>query len=293
MHRFTLYGLEVESALDLPGAMPGHRHGPADVRISFADLPEELENTPGGHGDGAGGFLLNVRGTGRYWIVSGSEIRVEREAGGQMSHLRLYLMGSALGALLYMRGFLLLHANAVVIADQAVALAGPSGSGKSTLAMAFSKAGHPVLTDDVCAIAPDGQVEPGWRRMRLWDDAMAMFDLDPADHPRSFEGDPDYRKHDVPPVSDLPMAAPMAAILLFDPDEKEAIRPLGPSEAAIGLIANLYRGEYLESLSARDEVVKSCATLAARVPVYRFSRSEGLDGVAGDVERIAALISGT
>ena len=54
--------------------------------------------------------------------------------------VRLYLLGTCMGALLFQRKLLPLHGSAVVINGKAYAFVGDSGAGKSTLAAAFSKA---------------------------------------------------------------------------------------------------------------------------------------------------------
>src|SRR5687767_37791 len=64
-------------------------------------------------------------------------------------NLRLYLLGSAFGALLHQRGLLPLHANAVEIDGKAVAFMGASGEGKSTLAAWFHDRGFNIIADDV------------------------------------------------------------------------------------------------------------------------------------------------
>lgn len=53
-------------------------------------------------------------------------------------------------------GGLLVHSAAVAVGGAGLLFAGPSGSGKSTLSAMALGAGHPVLSDDLNAIVPDG-----------------------------------------------------------------------------------------------------------------------------------------
>ena len=95
-----------------------------------------------------------------------------------------YLLGPVLGFVLRLRGATCLHASAVAVDGQAVALAGSPGAGKSTTAAAFAQRGFSVITDDVLALAEDGedfQVQPGYPRLNLWSDSVgALFGSDEA-----------------------------------------------------------------------------------------------------------------
>jgi hypothetical protein len=55
-----------------------------------------------------------------------------------------------------LRGLEVLHAGAVVVAGEGVALSGPSGSGKTSLALALQRRGAELLADDVVAVERAG-----------------------------------------------------------------------------------------------------------------------------------------
>jgi len=63
--------------------------------------------------------------------------------------VRLYLLGSAWGALCYQRDLLVLHASAVRVDGRAVAFCGRPGMGKSTLAAWLAESGHALVSDDL------------------------------------------------------------------------------------------------------------------------------------------------
>jgi hypothetical protein len=66
--------------------------------------------------------------------------------------LTTYLLGQVLSFSLLSRGTEPLHATAVIVDGEAVALLGDCGYGKSTLGAAFLARGFPILTDDVLAL---------------------------------------------------------------------------------------------------------------------------------------------
>ncbi|MDX8394562.1 MAG: hypothetical protein R8K21_08285, partial [Mariprofundales bacterium] len=85
---------------------------------------------------------LNVPDIARFLISNGNSITVESAKNSDPQSIRLFLLGSCLGAILHQRGMLILHANAIRFDDGCVLFAGTSGQGKSTLAAAFHHRGH-------------------------------------------------------------------------------------------------------------------------------------------------------
>ena len=88
----------------------------------------------------------------RYLVSGGCEIIIEPHPTATEKDVRLFLLGSAMGALLLQRGIWPLHGSAIAGRSGAALFVGVSGSGKSTLVGAFHQRGFQVLADDVCAI---------------------------------------------------------------------------------------------------------------------------------------------
>ena len=125
------------------------------MAIAFGTLPDSLPNVKG---KGVcfqatnGKLLLVVPDIAKYLISHGDTVIIDHHPDADDDELRLFLLGSAIGALLHQRDFLVLHANAIVVDGGAVLFMGKSGVGKSTLAAAFNQLGYPIAADDICAI---------------------------------------------------------------------------------------------------------------------------------------------
>lgn len=78
-------------------------------------------------------YRFHIPEAGRYQASYGREIVVTPAPGAGMREVRLFLLGSAWGALCYQRGLLILHASVVHVGDSCVAFCGAMGSGKSTV----------------------------------------------------------------------------------------------------------------------------------------------------------------
>jgi len=149
---YHAYGLNIRSDLELPLLLPGK--GNPDVTISYGTVPDSLPDVKGKgicFQAAKGELLLNVPNVAKYLIKNGDTIIIERHPETDADSVRLFLLGAAIGTLLHQRGFLVLHANAIVVDGGAVLFMGESGVGKSTTAAAFNQKGYAIAADDVCA----------------------------------------------------------------------------------------------------------------------------------------------
>ena len=115
MTRYTAHGLQIDSEILLPELLPGS-NGPADVRIRYAPVPTSLPDPLGEGGNFQAAqdkLLLVVWDVARYLVVKGQEILIEPFPNCPENGLRLFLLGSAFGALLHQRGLLVMHASAI------------------------------------------------------------------------------------------------------------------------------------------------------------------------------------
>ena len=300
-HCYRLFGLRVASEIELPelfetGLDAGD--GPADVTIVrgvvAAAGPQAVDGVVAA-GDGA---TLEVPDVARFHVVGGKTITVSALPGTPEANVRLFLLGSASAILIYQRGLLPLHANAIEIDGRAVAFLGESGAGKSTLAAWFNDRGARILSDDVCVVGfGDGGGEcavplamPGLPRYRLWRDALERSGRDAADHPRSYFGDDKYEKFDVavPVAKSTAVPLPVAALYVLEQGEEFSVEPLVGIAATQALFAHSYRGGYLSVIGGQEAHWWSCVRLIQSVPVFSAQRRWN---VAAMDEQNAALLN--
>jgi hypothetical protein len=149
-YTYFAYGLRFESSFPLPELRPVPCSTP-DITIGYGDVPSSLSN-PTAHGvawqAAPGQLLVSVDEVARYLILENREIRVQPLPGASTDDVRVFLLGSVLGALLQSRQMLVLHASVIATRRGAVLFMGPCGAGKSTLLGAFLTAGYTMLADD-------------------------------------------------------------------------------------------------------------------------------------------------
>ena len=153
-YRCSIYGLGVVANKIIPG-VPASATAPEDLRISFGSLPSWLhdatqtETYVADYKDECGNPVLRVFRVleGRYYrfnYADRTEFLVDREGAEiwaqwpeplTLEDAATYLLGPVMGFVMLLRGVVCLHASAIAIGDEAIALVGPAGSGKSTTAL--------------------------------------------------------------------------------------------------------------------------------------------------------------
>lgn len=286
-HRYRLFGLSVLSEVPLPELVPDPGAGPPDVRIRLGTIAAFPDAPAGMRIDGEDALLV-IPAAGRFLARGGREMVVEPGEGVSPRNLRLYLLGSAFGAILHQRGLLPLHANAVVVEGRAIGFMGHPGAGKSTLAAWFHDRGFDVLADDVCVVTTgaDGVplAYPGIPRLRLWREALEAGGRDASGYERAFD---DMDKYTVPTdLERILPAVPLSHLYLLEKAEGEpSVARLEGSAAVEAMIANTYRGAYVRMMGTTRNHLLACADLARTVPVFRAKRRWGYDSF--DVEGAA------
>ena len=274
---YSLFGLRVRSEIPLPElfeALPG---GAADVTITLGAVPV-IDGSDGRPAVDGEALLLHISGIARYRIAGGDTIVVDPEPGVPDRNIRLYLLGSAFGALLHQRGLLPLHANAIEVDGKAVAFMGASGAGKSTLAAWFHDRGHRVISDDVCVVCfkDDGRpfACPGLPRLRLWQDALELGGRGAEEFERSYAGSEKLNKFDVPitPGSAGRNGFELAAIYELVKAETFAIDRLEGLDATEAVFAHTYRGGFLAATKGERGHWEASLRLVRGTPIYRLTR---------------------
>lgn len=284
---YTGYGLLVDSDLPLPelGPAPEPR-GVPDVLIRTGPVRPpgpDATTLPLGlwlDGDRIG---VDVPDVGRLISEAGHRITVDALPGTPPDVVRLFLLGTAFGALMLQRGHLVLHGNAFRVGDACAVVLGHSGAGKSTLAAEMHRRGHDVLSDDVVPIDADGRALPGWPRLKLWQDALDRLGRDSGDLRRIRE---EHAKFHVP--LDRPELGPLPVRWLYALDRHDGplrITPVTGAAVFTTLHEHSYRNELLVGAHRRTHLARSAA-LAATTRLARVDRPRGVDSVVASADAI-------
>ena len=225
---------------------------------------------------------FHVAGIGTYSVWAGRLIEITLLPNAGERETRLFLLGSAWGALCYQRGILALHASVVAVQGQAVAFCGVSGAGKSSIAAWLVAQGYPLIGDDLChfASSPQAGVFPAMPRLKLWRNALDHLgwatDGLQRDHFRMEKFHVGASAGQALSQTMNPQAAhapiPLRAIYLLRWGELDIVRLTGLAALSQLIESATYRPELLEPMDAMAAHWQRCFALARQVPVYRFTR---------------------
>lgn len=296
---YYCYGLTFDSELPLPELLPATQRlalgTHSDVTIKFGNIAEE--GLPGGKQ--LGPFLwvtdqslwLQVPNVARFLISNGNQIVIDSEKGVDEDSIRVFLLGSGLGVLLFQRGQLVLHGNAIRIADQSMVCVGHSGSGKSSLAAGFAKRGYDILADDVVAVDENCYSLSGFPRLKLWQDTADALQINTIDMRRVR---PELEKFNYPIHNQFSnQSLPIRWIYILGSHKTseikfEAIRGLQRFNA---LRNNTYRIRFMEGQLLKVQHLKRCGQLAGRIHLSSVLRPDDgfelealIDSILADIE---------
>jgi len=196
-YRCSIYGLGIVTNSIIPG-VPASTIASEDLRISFGSLPAWHHEANAAQAEPC--YIADYKSEcgepalrvfrlleGKYYRFdyadqtqfvidrAGTQVWAEWSAPLTLEDTATYLLGPVLGFVMLLRGIVCLHASAIAIGNEAIALVGPAGSGKSTTAAAFAERGYSVLAEDVVTLE-DRQdqflVRPGYPCIRLWPPAV-------------------------------------------------------------------------------------------------------------------------
>lgn len=277
--RYSAYGLTIQSQVTLPELIPSiSLSEDADVHISIGCVVKNgLEE-----GKQLGPFLwvtqntlwLQVPRVARFLVSDGRKILVDPEPGIDEDSIRVFLLGSAFGALLFQRGYLVMHGNAIRIGDQCLICVGPSGAGKSTLAAGFMQRGYAILADDVVPVNEHCHALPGFPRIKLWQDAADKLQIDTQQLRRIR---PEMEKFNQPVLDQFAhQALPVRWVYLLGSHKspETTFEPINGMQCFQPLRDNTYRVRFLEGMALRSEHLKLCGKLAGQIRLARITRPD-------------------
>ena len=293
MKKYLAYGLVFQSDINLKPLTPVSDDIPHQVVIRCTDVPESgLKVAAVRRGlaqIGDNEVWVNIPDIARMQISDGKEIRVQPCDNADEQSIRLYVMGSAIGAILHQRGFLVLHANAIKVGEGAVLFAGISGAGKSTTAAVFHQQGYPVISDDVVAVDAAGNVVGGFPQIKLWEDTLESLEIprEPLSRIRL-----EIKKYSFPLPQNVEQSLlPIRAIYTLasanenQPDQFDFTVLEGIAKFN-HLKAHTYRRHFMEGMGLRPRHLRLCSALAGKVHMARLIRPTAHFNAPQLVERV-------
>jgi len=205
---------------------------------------------------------------------NGASVTLSPSPGVENSDLTHLLLDHVIPRLLDLRGYLVLHAGAVLANGHVIAFVGESGAGKSTLSTYFHLRGGRLLSDDGLIIEAENNTSlalPTYETLRLWPDSYRkLFDASSAYSVRDAGGgkiNPVFNDA----ATSVCCPRPLAAIFLLSREGGAAlsIRPVDPADACMAIVANSFQLDSSD-LERASQRLKQAADISRHTPVFKL-----------------------
>jgi len=277
LYQYRIYELIIQSELELPDLLEDYS-SQADVVIKYGEVPSELTN-PKSQGvlyeANREEFIFRFPKIGSFSVKRGSEIIIQPADSANPSEIRVFLLGSVMGALLHQREIFPIHGSTINTSKGAVIISGRSCTGKSTLAAAFYKAGFEVIADDVSVIKSnfDGGfiVVPGIPYLKLWKDSLDELGINgKLERVRD-----DIEKYKLPLSGVSPLKSHVVKkVIILSIKNSSGIQhcEIRGSEKFAILRNNSYRAQFIYGLDQTESHFEMLSNLSRTIKLIRVER---------------------
>ena len=289
-HTYTAFGLNFVSTIPLP-ELGDETDGAPDVTIGYGEVPEALSSASdfgiAWQAD-AENHLLTISEVARYLVRKDREVIIDPMPGATEADIRVFLLGSVLGAILHTRKMLVLHSSAIETRNGAVLFMGDSGMGKSTTLGAFVKRGYSMLADDKACITlnRDGvaQVIPSFPTVKLTKEAVDKLEF----KLNGLKPGTGIGKYVIPVkrFCDKPRKVHRAYLLRQHNIDEVVLKSLDSFSGFEALNSSTYRRKFIHTNERRLAHFRMLGVLSAQTSVTEVSRPVNKDLIKQVVDRI-------
>ncbi|PFE04354.1 aldolase [Bacillus cereus] len=277
---YKAFGLTLLSEIPLP-ELPqlNNYENEVDVRIETADLSKlwkELSSKKSAFVVEEELVMFQIPETATFCIQNGEKIIVSPMEGSDQDKIRLYILGTCMGALLMQRKILPLHGSAIAINGKVYAFVGRSGAGKSTLASALLSKGYQLLSDDVIAVSLSEDnipfVTPSYPQQKLWKESLDQFGMETTHYQPLFERETKYAV----PVSSSFFNEPLPLAGVFElvktENENVEIQRIEGLERLRTLLRHTYRNSLIPRLEMMEWHFMNSTNIVNKVEMFQLRR---------------------
>jgi hypothetical protein len=277
---YKAFGLNMASYIPMPELLQMTEHGNnIDIVIAKADLSQlwiKLGTDQNKFVVKENLVLFQVPDTATFSIQDGKRIMVSPMNGVDEAKIRLYILGTCMGALLMQRRILPLHGSAIAINGKAYAFVGDSGAGKSTLASAFLSRGCQLISDDVIAVTISQDqiplVMPAYPQQKLWQESLMEFGMETSRFQSIFQRETKY----IIPVPTKFIAEPLPLAGIFElskiASEGVEIHLIQGLARLHTLFCQTFRNSFLARLKLLEWHFNTTTMISNRIDLYQLRR---------------------
>ncbi len=278
-HFYKIFNLVLASQIECPELISIDAQN-ADITVFIGNVPKNLqyiERQEENRQINSTQLLFKVKDVANFLVENGCKITICPAVSSTPSHLiRLFLLGSALGAAQHQRNRLTLHASALSNGTDAIIICGRSGAGKSTAANQLIQHGYQLISDDLAVIDfknKDAWVMPAYPQSKVWADTARKLNIKTNGLKRVREGLDKFAYPLQKQFYSEPCKISKVVVLEKSTIDSPRKLTLKPVEKIFFLKKYTYKKKFL-NLDQLHENFKWCAKLIGLVPIVKLERPE-------------------
>lgn len=276
---YNAFGLFLKSEILFPELVElNESRSSFDVIVEFEDLSELFDDLNKGNRffiveDKI--IMFKLPEIAIFCILGHSKIMITPLENYDEDIVRIWILGTCMGAILMRNMIFPLHGSAVAIQGKAYAFIGESGAGKSTIASTFLKNGFHFLTDDIIAISfkEDNTpvVIPSYPQQKLWEESLNYLGMERKNYRSIFGRE---NKFCIPVDNYISKPLPLHGIFELEKYEKSEpqLTEVMNLEKFKTLFTHTYRNFLIERLNLIDWHFQMSAKILNKVNLYKFER---------------------
>ncbi|WHY91008.1 aldolase [Neobacillus cucumis] len=279
---YKAFGFSIKSKIPFPELLVDDNKniGSTDIEVVLKDLSNfwlELSDAKSRLVANETLVMFKVLDVAIFLIEEGKRITVSPINEYKEDVIRLYLLGSCMGAILMQRGIFPLHGSAVSINGKAYGIIGDSGAGKSTLASAFLRNGYQLITDDVIGVyfsENEPMVIPSYPQQKLWQESLDKFGI------KNKEFRPIYQRETkfAIPIKNQFSSKPLPLAGLFElsltQNEEIEIKKIEGLSRLQTLLIHTYRNLLIKNLGLTNWHFIKSTNIVNKINMYQLRRPQ-------------------
>jgi hypothetical protein len=292
MYKYWGFGLNIISEIEFPEMYPTVFDN-ADLQITIGNLTpsakeKALSTTNFIKVINDTEIIFQVKDVATYHAVNGNRISIEiTPNNSDMRSVRLYILATAMAAVLLQRKRLPFHASAIIRDNHLSLITGDSGAGKSTSIAGLIKNGHKIFSDDVIVLHKNEEgnilATASYPMIKLWNDTVKKLKHEMFND-KSFVVKPGMDKYGIFFHKDFDTKSyPIENILILKKGNGSIIqiKKLQGGEAFSAVTEQIYRKGLVKSSVLKKMSFDVLAALLKKSNVYEITRP-----IDGDIDQM-------
>lgn len=283
---YKIYGLKIKTTIPLYESIYTSETS-YDIEISIVGINKNITRnlkSVGIFNFAKNYIIFTIENVATYEIINGNKINICPTPNADLEEIKKFIIGSALGLLLFQRNSIAIHGSSVVINDNAIILSGSIGAGKTSTTAALINNGHGFLTDDVASVVKDKNgiynVHHCIPYQKLCHNTVETLGYDIS---KLHQIDKIKNKYFSPEISNfIKEPKKLKALFYLTTSSKNTdvtcTEILGIEKFNL-IISNIFRIEFIPKEIINSAYIKEVLNLSKNISVYKITRPKNGDSI--------------